>query len=121
MIVWLTTCTIDLLINLLFMGVLKMKAWVVNVDNDIIDEIEDLPTSDIVFANTKKEAREKVFRSDTYFDMWNLLKEELGQDVHKKEVQLERAPYADDCDEKNLNYKDFTNLLRKNGWTFYDD
>lgn len=99
-----------------------MKAWVVTVDNDIIYEIDDFINGDIVFANTKKEAREKFFRSDTYFDMWNLLKEEeLGQNVHKNEVQLERAPYADDCDEKNLNYKDFTNLLCKNGWTFYDD
>lgn len=94
-----------------------MKAWLITIDNDIIYTIDDFSTGDIVFANTKKEARDKFFSGDSYFNMWDDLKtEDAGFYVHKKEVHAERAPYADCYVTDNISDKDFANILRKNGW-----
>ena len=94
-----------------------MKAWLITIDNDIIYTIDDFSTGDIVFANTKKEARDKFFSGDSYFNMWDDLKtEDAGFYVHKKEVHAERAPYADCYATDNISDKDFANILRKNGW-----
>lgn len=101
-----------------------MKAWEITIDNDDVlsYSVDYLITGDIVFANTKKEARKKFFNGDNSYNLWdNLRNDEYGQFVLKKEVQIKRAPYLDGYEDTNPYSDNFKDVLRNNGWIFCDN